>query len=142
MPIGSARRWPNSAATRKLVLPPAVLADLRARYSAAAVDDVRTLATIAAVHQIDGRLIDPHTAVALAAARISSPRCTGPVVVLSTAHPAKFPDAVRQATGTEPPLPPRLKGLYEGVERVTVLGHDLAKVRAFIAQRSGRSGHA
>lgn len=119
----------------KLALPPEILAALRARYTALAVDDTRTLATIAAVHQISGRFIDPHTAVALTAAEDIQADAKGPVVVLSTAHPAKFPDAVREATGKEPPLPPRLKGLYEGVERVTVLGHDLALVRDFIAQR-------
>ena len=126
----------------ELVLPPAVLAALRARYSAVAVDDVRTLATIAAVHQIERTADRPaHGRGAGRGPGYPAPRARGPVVVLSTAHPAKFPDAVRQATGTEPPLPPRLKGLYEGVERVTVLGHDLAKVRAFIAS-DWRSGHA
>ena len=126
---------------RRLVLPPDILAALRARYAALAIDDDRTLATIAALHQISGRLVDPHTAVALAAAEEIQAGASGPVVVLSTAHPAKFPDAVRRATGVEPPLPPRLKGLYEGVERVTVRGHDLDQVRAFISDRSESHGH-
>jgi threonine synthase len=61
-----------------------------------------------------------------------------PVVVLSTAHPAKFPDAVRRATGQVPPLPPRLKGLYDGVERVQTLPNNLEQVRTFIASRLDR----
>ena len=117
-----------------------VAAELRARYAAASVDDTRTLATIAALRQISGRLIDPHTAVALAAAQDMQAEARGAVVVLSTAHPAKFPDAVRAATGAEPALPPRLAGLYEGVERVAVLGHDLAQVRDFILDRLGAHG--
>jgi threonine synthase len=128
------------ARTKRLVLPPRVLAALRARYRAVAVDDERTLAAIAAFHEKSGRLVDPHTAVALAAAEDIRAGAQGPVVVLSTAHPAKFPDAVRRATGTAPHLPPRLQGLYEGVERVTVLGHDLARIRSFILDRSGSHG--
>lgn len=128
------------AASRKLVLPPAVRAALRTRYAAAAVDDARTLETIGALYRETGRLVDPHTAVALAAAQDMRGAAKGPVVVLSTAHPAKFPDAVRKATGAPPPLPARLEGLFEGVERVSVIGHDLAKVRAFIAERTGSSG--
>jgi threonine synthase len=129
------------ARDKRLELPPNVLSVLRARYAACAVDDEATLAAMARLHKSTGRLIDPHTAVALSAAEVMRAGLTGPLVVLSTAHPAKFPEAVRRATGVEPPLPPRLKGLYEGVERVTVLGHDLALVRAFIAERSGTHGY-
>ncbi|HTP78233.1 MAG TPA: hypothetical protein VMJ73_14790, partial [Rhizomicrobium sp.] len=57
---------------------------------------------------------------------------SGPLVVLSTAHPAKFPDAVREATGVRPELPRRLEGLYQARERFTVLGSDKALVRALI----------
>ena len=117
--------------TRSLTLPPAVLAALRARYTAHRSDDTETLATIARTHRDTGRLIDPHTAVAVSAA----PKSTGPVVILSTAHPAKFPDAVERATGQTPPLPPRLAGLYDGKERLDTLPNDLAFVRDYIVNR-------
>ncbi|MDE3116561.1 MAG: threonine synthase, partial [Pseudomonadota bacterium] len=128
------------ARDKKLVLPEKVRTALSARYGARACGDERTLAAIAALYQIDGRLIDPHTAVALAVAEDLKQDAKGPVVVLSTAHPAKFAAAVRQATGAEPALPRQLRGLYEGVERVTVLGHDLALVRNFILERSATHG--
>jgi threonine synthase len=121
------------ARDRKLPLPASVLAALRERYEAHATNDDETLATIARVHRETGRLIDPHTAVGVAAADKLSTKA--PVVILSTAHPAKFPDAVRRATGQAPPLPPRLQGLYDGVERVSVLPNDLPQIRAFIEQR-------
>ncbi len=121
------------ATTARLELPPAVLARLRERYTATYADDATTLETIARIHRETGRLIDPHTAVAVSAAGIGS--ADEPVVVLSTAHPAKFPDAVRHATGQIPPLPPRLAGLYDGVERVTVLPNERAAVRDFISSR-------
>ena len=117
--------------TRSLTLPPAVLAALRARYTAHRSDDTETLATIARIHRDTGLLIDPHTAVAVSAA----PKSTGPVVILSTAHPAKFPDAVERATGQTPPLPPRLAGLYDGKERLDTLPNDLASVRDYIVNR-------
>jgi threonine synthase len=116
------------ARTRRLDLPPSVLNALRTRYTAHRSDDAETLATIARIHRDTGRLIDPHTAVAVAAA----PKSDGPVVILSTAHPAKFPDAVKQATGQTPPLPPRLAGLYEGEERLDILPNQLAAVRDYI----------
>jgi threonine synthase len=119
------------AKTRSLAVPPAVLESLRARYAAYRSDDAQTLKTIAQVHRETGRLIDPHTAVAVAAA----PKSDAPVVILSTAHPAKFPDAVRQATGQSPPLPPRLAGLYDGEERLDTLPNRLEAVRDYIVNR-------
>jgi threonine synthase len=120
------------ARDRRLTIPAPVLARLRSRYAAAHCDDRQTLETIRKLHAETGRLIDPHTAVGLHAAQLMRRDPTIPVVVLATAHPAKFPDAVREATGMVPDLPPRLAGLYEGTERYTVLGNDKALVRAHI----------
>jgi threonine synthase len=120
------------ARDRKLPLPENVLSGLRERYAAARCDDRQTVETIKKVHTRTGRLIDPHTAVGLHAAYQMQGKSQGPLVVLSTAHPAKFADAVREATGITPALPQRLAGLYEGVEKVTVLGNDKALVRAHI----------
>ena len=121
---------------RRLGLPQEVLARLRARYSAFAEDDAATIAAIKAVHENTGRIIDPHTAVAMAAARElgASP---GPVVILSTAHPAKFPDAVRRAIGAPPPVPVRLQGLEKLPERVETLPKSLPLIRSFISSRLG-----
>jgi threonine synthase len=119
----------------RLVLPEPVRAALRAGYAATRVDDAETLATIASARASTGRLLDPHTAVALAAARRAG---AGPKVVLSTAHPAKFPDAVRAATGQIPPLPPRLRDLLDRPEKMDVLSTDRALVRAYIAARVDR----
>ncbi|MGD0193189.1 MAG: threonine synthase [Rhizomicrobium sp.] len=122
---------------RQLRIPHVVLGALQARYSAARCTDAETLSTMARVHRETGRLIDPHTAVAVAAA-LSLPMGESPVVVLSTAHAAKFPDAVRQATGSVPPLPQRLSDLYEGEERVTTLPAETGRVRAYIEQKLAR----
>jgi threonine synthase len=120
------------AEASRIDLTPPVLAQLRARYDAARCDDADTLAAIARVYAETGRLIDPHTGVAVAAAlNLGLPKVV-PVVVLSTAHPAKFPDAVRQATGQIPEVPPRLKQVLEGVEKLDVTAAEKTLVRGRI----------
>ena len=101
------------------------------RFDAAAVDDDETLATIRSFHEATGRLIDPHTAVGVVAARRRR-RGDEPMVCVATAHPAMFPDAVEAATGIHPPLPDRLADLLERDERFEVLGNDLAAVEAHV----------
>ena len=96
-------------------------------------DDEETLATIAVVHRENGFLIDPHTAVAVAAARSFAPQADGPVVAMASAHPAKFPDAVEKATGIRVDLPPQLAGLSEREEHMATLPNDLAAVKTYIS---------
>ena len=103
-------------------------------FAAFRADDEATLATIGDVHRSTGRLIDPHTAVALHAAR--QVEGVGEMIVLSTAHPAKFPDAVEAATGTRPALPARLADLLERPERLAVVGNDVGEVARYIAEHA------
>jgi threonine synthase len=122
------------ARDRRLELPPRVLASLRARYAAKSSDDEETLATINAVAGVQNRIIDPHTAVAFSASRkLGFPE--EPVVVLSTAHPAKFADAVTQATGTPPVLPEQLERLLALPEKLEILPNKLSLIRQFISSR-------
>ena len=81
-----------------------------------------------------GILVDPHTAVGLGAARAARHDPAVPMVVLATAHPAKFPDAVERATGVRPPLPAHLADLLDRPERTATLPNDLAAVEAFVAR--------
>ena len=98
-------------------------------------DDPATLEVIGKTYRDTGRLIDPHTAVGLAAAQ--ELRTEGePTVVLATAHPAKFPDAVKQATGIAPDLPDYMADLHERTERYEVLDNDLAAVRRYIEEHA------
>jgi threonine synthase len=122
------------ARTRRLELPDPVLAALRARYSAFASSDDETRAAIKAVYKLTNRIIDPHTAVAVAAA-MKMGKAPSPVVILSTAHPAKFPDAVAQAVGSPPAEPARLSGLKNLPERQEVLDGDPVLIKRFISSR-------
>jgi threonine synthase len=87
-----------------------------ALFSGHRLDDEETLAEIGALHRSTGELIDPHSAIGVAAARARAQGLEGPVVALGTAHPAKFPDAVEKATGLRPALPERLGDLMERPE--------------------------
>ena len=80
--------------------------------------------------------VDPHTAIALHAARAADLLSDVPVVTLATAHPAKFPDAVERATGQRPQLPARIGDLFAREERYDELPGDYAAVRAYIAERA------
>ena len=97
-------------------------------------DDTETLSVMKRMHHDHGMFVDPHTAVGIASAE----HCAEPgvpTITLATAHPAKFPDAVKKATGVEPPLPEHLSDLMERAERIVDLPNDLQAVEAFVAAR-------
>jgi threonine synthase len=123
------------ARTKSLELPPAIRASLAARYGAFRADDEETLEAIRRVHGETGRVIDPHTAVGMAAAYNLYGHSKTPLVVLSTAHPAKFPAAINQALGRIPEPPPSLRKLLAVQEKMTVMAPDKGLVRAFIEAR-------
>jgi threonine synthase len=125
------------ARTRSLEIPTPVLAELQRRYVAQSADDAETRAAIARVHEQTGKTIDPHTAVGAAAAQKLAGSLEGPVVLLATAHPAKFPQAVKQAIGIAPEIPPKLAGLMAQEERYTVLPNEVGAVRTFVLERTG-----
>jgi threonine synthase len=107
-------------------------ARLGGRWLGECLDDTETLAVIAETHRRHGLLIDPHTAVGLGAAQRRRAEIDGPVAVLSTAHPAKFPDAVEQATGVRPTLPERLADLFDRPEHCESLPADLSIIEAHV----------
>ena len=113
-------------------LPRAVQAAIAADFTAARADEPETRATIAEMQEEAGYLVDPHTAVGLTVADKVEHKKSVPQVVLSTAHPAKFPDAVEAATGIRPPLPAHMADLMTRKERVSVQPNDLATIEAFI----------
>ena len=102
-----------------------------ALFDGASLDDEGTIAEMRAVYERTGRQIDPHTAVGLAAAR-ECRRGDEPVIVLATAHPAKFPDAVERATGRRPALPAHLADLHERPERCVTMAKDTARLTDYV----------
>ncbi|HFQ89839.1 MAG TPA: threonine synthase [Desulfobulbus sp.] len=108
-------------------------------FASTSVSEEQTLATIADVYEEHGYLLDPHSAVGVCAAReLAGER---PVICLATAHPAKFGDAVRKATGREVELPPALAGLEERQSRCQILDADTATVKNYVRQHALTSRH-
>jgi len=118
------------------------MAEARVLFDAARIDEAETSATIADVMQRTGWLADPHTAVGVAAARHRRGDPAVPMVTLATAHPAKFPAAVAQACGIRPALPPSLAAVMQRAERCERLPNDLARVEAYVRERSRVSSKA
>jgi len=100
--------------------------------------------TIRETYARSGVLIDPHTAVAVSAARAEMNAGSGsaPMVALACAHPAKFPDVVERATGIRPALPAFLSDMLKRRERTVVLPNDLGAVTRFIQTRARRTGNS
>jgi threonine synthase len=116
----------------KFTLTPLVWSRFKAEFAAFAVDDDLTKQTIRETYEATEELLDPHTAVGLAAGMRKRKDISAPLVVLATAHPAKFPDAVKDATKVAPKLPAHLKNLAKAKERFEVLPNDKAAVKRYI----------
>jgi threonine synthase len=134
-PLETARAFEAFATQGAIDLPPRTLAAMRAFFAGAAVSEDETARTILATLNETGELVDPHTAVGLAAAaRIGPASLATPLVTLSTAHPAKFPETVKDATGVEPPRPHNVFALAGRPERFDPIGADVAAVKAFVRE--------
>ncbi|MDE0446732.1 MAG: threonine synthase [Spirochaetaceae bacterium] len=107
-----------------------------------AIGEEETVATMRQVHERYGRLIEPHTAVGIAAARrLRARRATvgsirAPIVVAATADPGKFPETVQRATGVSPPIPAPLQALLDRPKQATPLAPGFPALRAFILART------
>ena len=95
-------------------------------------NDAETLAVMKRVYGESGMLVDPHTAVGIASAEACAEPGV-PTITLATAHPAKFPDAVKKATGVHPALPEHVADLFDREERIVNLPNDLQAIEAFVA---------
>jgi threonine synthase len=125
------RQMESFTATGTLKLAPDTLAKIQTLFAADRVDEAETAATIRLMHRDAKLLVDPHTAVGLTATRKAA--ADEDTVVLATAHPAKFPDAVEKASGVKPELPERLRWILTAPERYDTLPNDLAALKHHLA---------
>jgi threonine synthase len=132
------------AQSKSFSMSDAALSEMRALFSADRATEEECAATIRTALRETGHLIDPHTAVAVAVAEKEARVPSVPMIVLSTAHAAKFPDAVQAACGVRPGLPDWLSDLPKRKERATTLPVDQGAVEKFIlaASRAAREGAA
>lgn len=105
---------------------------LRRDFDAGRLDDEEVASVIAQVHRDHDLFVDPHTAVGIGVGRALAGGSDNPLVCLATAHPAKFPDAVLDATGVHPPMPQRLAQVFDRPERVLSVDDDLQAVQELV----------
>ena len=104
-------------------------------FSGFRLDESATVSAIHDIHRASGEILDPHSAIGVAAGRALRKPGDGALIALATAHPAKFPDAVEKAVGLRPALPARLADLHARPERCATLANDLGLVKDFVAGR-------
>jgi threonine synthase len=121
-------------AEKRFTLTPTAQGRLQSLFAASSIDDNATRTTIRDMYETTGELLDPHSAVGVAAGRICHDEADIPLIVLATAHPAKFPDAVKAASGVHPALPAHLADLHERPERFEVVACDAKAVKRVIEQ--------
>ena len=109
-----------------------VLDPMREVFSGARIDDAATARVIRATLERSNQVVDPHTAVGLGAGALLHDDPSTPLVCISTAHPAKFPDAVEYAIGVRPELPESMADLFDREERSVTLPNDLSAVEHHI----------
>jgi threonine synthase len=121
--------------TGELELSDAAQARAREVFAGFRLDDAGTLEEISDRYLTTGELLDPHSAIGVAGGAAAHDDPSVPMVSLATAHPAKFPDAVSQATGITPQLPEHLADLMTREERAQPLPNDLAVVEGYVRER-------
>ena len=102
-------------------------------FSSESLSEEETKSTIRQIHNEEKIQIDPHTAVGIAAANKIS--LEGDIIVLGTAHPAKFSDTVTRETGIKPELPENLRKILNQKEKFERIPKDLEKVKDYILKR-------
>jgi len=129
-PVETNRAFDAFARTGAIDIPPGALAAMQATFTGVAIGEDETVRTIVSTLNETGELIDPHTAVAVAALR--HVQLEGPTVVLSTAHPAKFPEDVARASGVTPSLPRGVASLAGRKERFDHLPGEADTIKAYV----------
>jgi len=125
------------AQSGEFAIAPGALKKIRATFDAYATSEAECAGEMARVYRESGYVLDPHTAIGVGAARRAlANKPATPMIVLATAHPAKFPDAVERATGVRPALPAHLKDLMRREERFSVLPNDQHAVARFIHEHA------
>jgi threonine synthase len=108
------------------------MAKMRSIFNASSASEEEVHVAMHEAYEKYGILIDPHTAVGLAA--VYARPGMRPALCFSTAHPAKFPDAVEAGTGVRPELPQRLQHILKADEVFDTVPNDINAIKDYINQ--------
>jgi len=130
--VETARAFAAFAETGGVEIPPQALAAMRETFTGISVGEGDTTRTIVGSLRETGQLIDPHTAVGVVGMQRARAVTSAPIVVLSTAHAAKFPETVSAATGETPVMPRNAAHLAQKAERFDRLPADADTIKAYV----------
>jgi threonine synthase len=125
----------NLKQSKQFTVPAQALEAIRSEFVAASASEAEISEIMRSMLAETGYLLEPHTATAMIAAKKVKQNPAVPVVILATAHPAKFPDAVIAATGMEASLPKRLSSLMRDEERMVSVANDMSAVEHYILSK-------
>ena len=111
------------------------LSRIKETFGSGRCSETETFSAIRSVYEETGEVVCPHTAVGVKVAKELERKPGVPVVALATAHPAKFPDAVEQASGVHVELPKRMANIREKPERVLHMANNLEELKSAIKER-------
>ncbi len=137
--LGLAKMMVSFEASKAMTIPQDMLNGAQGLFTSARIDPDGMALAMRWAAERGGQVIDPHSAIGLAAAREAN-LGEAPVVTLATAHPAKFRDSVERATGVRPTLPARIGSLFDREERYDTLPGTVEAVREYVAQRATPAG--
>jgi len=121
--------------TGRLAVTAKQLQKVQETFSAASVDDKETLRIITEFYNETGYVLDPHTAVGVEAGR-KTRHSDCPLICLATAHPAKFGEAVFQAIGRHPDLPPAFQGIDKLPKKLEIVAADTEAIKTYVSSRA------
>jgi len=117
----------------ELIIKKGNLSKIHKIFFSESLSDKETKLVIKEIYESEKKLVDPHTAVAIGVANKIS--LENEVLILGTAHPAKFPDVIIKETGKKPELPENLKKILNKKEKFDELSNDLEKVKNYIIDK-------
>ena len=103
-------------------------------FCAEKINDNETLSIIKNLNLDSKFIIDPHTATALGAARKIGN--LSETITLGTAHPYKFFETIKKATGKEINAPPQLSNFMDLEEKFDILENDTSKIKRYILEKA------
>jgi len=102
-------------------------------FLSASMSEKEVLDTIKEVHDKYDIILDPHSAIGFGS--LNKVNIDGNNIVLATAHPCKFPDAINKSIGVKPDLPDELKYVMDEKENYDIILNNLSKAQQYIKEK-------
>ena len=102
-------------------------------FLSASINENEVLDVIKEVYAVHNIVLDPHSAIGFGA--LKKVNIEGNNIVLATAHPCKFPEAIDRSIGIKPDLPDELKYVMDEKENYDIISNNLSKTQQYIKEK-------